>query len=222
MSYGVGAYVVASGLQKPVNQCSQIFFHQENGDIMPRPLPYLETPRLIIRIPEADETIALLDYRVRNREHLARFDPTPPPGFFERAFWTKQIEAGLKGFQDDRSCRLCLFPIEAKASIVGQVNLTEVVRGPLQACNLGYSLDYAREGTGLMSEALDAILRYAFDVLNLHRISANYIPHNERSGRLLKRLGFTPEGYARDYLRIDGRWQDHVLTSLTNPRWRPE
>ena len=56
---------------------------------------------------------------------------------------------------------------------------------------------------------------------HLHRISANYLPHNTRSAGVLKRLGFTVDGYARDYLRIDGRWQDHILTSLVDPDWTP-
>jgi ribosomal-protein-alanine N-acetyltransferase len=69
-----------------------------------------------------------------------------------------------------------------------------------------------------MHEALEAAIRYAFDELRLHRIMANYVPTNERSGRVLRRLGFVIEGYARDYLFIGGRFMDHVLTSLTNPK----
>lgn len=55
----------------------------------------------------------------------------------------------------------------------------------------------------------------------MHRIMANYMPHNQRSGALLARLGFEREGYAKDYLLIDGKWQDHVLTALTNKEWLP-
>jgi ribosomal-protein-alanine N-acetyltransferase len=68
-----------------------------------------------------------------------------------------------------------------------------------------------------MFEALQALVRYAFEDLKLHRIMANYMPANERSGRLLRRIGFVVEGYARDYLHLDGAWRDHILTSLTNP-----
>lgn len=50
---------------------------------------------------------------------------------------------------------------------------------------------------------------------------ANYMPHNQRSGNLLRRLGFVVEGYARDYLLINGRWEDHIQTSLINPNWKP-
>ncbi len=61
------------------------------------------------------------------------------------------------------------------------------------------------------------MIRYAFEDLRLHRIMANYVPHNQRSAHLLRRLGFVQEGYAKEYLKIAGRWQDHVLTALTNP-----
>jgi len=73
-----------------------------------------------------------------------------------------------------------------------------------------------------MHEGLKASLDYVFGDLNLHRVMANFMPHNLRSNAVLRRLGFTVEGYARDYLYIDGAWRDHVLTSLTNPNWRLE
>jgi len=71
-----------------------------------------------------------------------------------------------------------------------------------------------------MAEALSSAIRYCFDEMNLHRIMANYMPTNVRSAALLRKLGFAPEGYARDYLFLAGEWQDHVLTALTNDKWR--
>jgi ribosomal-protein-alanine N-acetyltransferase len=65
-----------------------------------------------------------------------------------------------------------------------------------------------------MYEALLKAIAFAFEHLKLHRIMANYMPRNERSGTLLRKLGFSPEGYARDYLKIAGKWEDHVLTAL--------
>jgi ribosomal-protein-alanine N-acetyltransferase len=88
-------------------------------------------------------------------------------------------------------------------------------------CNLGYGLAEKRQGEGIMREALELAIDYAFKHMNLHRLQANYMPHNRRSGGLLRRLGFTVEGYARDYLFLNGAWEDHVLTSLTNPAWLP-
>lgn len=73
-----------------------------------------------------------------------------------------------------------------------------------------------------MYEALQPALRYMQRQQRMHRIMANYMPHNQRSGNLLARLGFVREGYAKNYLLIDGKWQDHVLTALTNNDWTPQ
>jgi ribosomal-protein-alanine N-acetyltransferase len=111
-----------------------------------------------------------------------------------------------------------LFPERNLAGpVLGTVNFTQIFRGAFQACYLGYSLDHRLEGRGLMHEAVGAAIRHVFDVLKLHRIMVNYVPSNERSATLARRLGFVPEGIARDYLYIDGAWRDHVLTALTNP-----
>jgi ribosomal-protein-alanine N-acetyltransferase len=122
-------------------------------------------------------------------------------------------------FERGRSLKLVMFDInEPDGPVIGECNFTNFIRGPFQACFLGYKIDYRLEGRGLMREALTAAIAFTFDVLRLHRIMANYLPVNERSGRLLRRLGFVVEGYARDYLLIDGEWRDHVLTSLTNTK----
>ena len=85
------------------------------------------------------------------------------------------------------------------------------------ACNMGYSVAQTLQGQGLMLEVASASIRYMFDVQGLHRIMANHLPSNVRSERLLARLGFEREGYARAYLKIAGQWQDMVLNSLISP-----
>ena len=114
-----------------------------------------------------------------------------------------------------RQCRSSL-----ENQIIGFVNFNNIVRRVAQYCNIGYSLAADKQGQGFMEEALRHSIKYSFQVMNLHRVMANYMPHNVRSGNVLKRLGFTAEGFARDYLFINGRWEDHVLTSLTNDNWR--
>lgn len=116
--------------------------------------------------------------------------------------------------------RLFLFRRDEPERVIGTLNFSSILRGPAQYCNLGYGLDAEEEGKGYMSEILPQAIAYVFHDLHLHRIQANYMPHNQRSGALLKRLGFVIEGMARDYLCIDGTWRDHVLTSLTHPDWR--
>ncbi len=96
-----------------------------------------------------------------------------------------------------------------------------MVRGSFHACYLGYSIGQKWQGQGLMFEALTAAIRYMQRTQHIHRIMANYMPHNQRSGDLLARLGFEKEGYAKDYLLIDGEWRDHVLTALTTRKTGP-
>ena len=165
----------------------------------------------------------MLAYFEENREHLERWSPAASALFYTEQFWRERLAQARAEFRQDQSMKLVLFERQhPEGSVVGVCNFSNFVRGPFQACYLGYSLDHRFEGRGLMMEALKAATLYAFEHLCLHRIMANYIPTNERSGRLLERLGFVREGYARDYLLIDGRWQDHILTSLTNSRLKPE
>lgn len=81
---------------------------------------------------------------------------------------------------------------------------------------MGYDIDAAYEGKGLMPALCQHAIAHAFGPLKLHRIMANYMPHNNRSARLLKRLGFKIEGVAQNYLEINGRRENHVLTALTH------
>jgi ribosomal-protein-alanine N-acetyltransferase len=87
----------------------------------------------------------------------------------------------------------------------------------MQSCFLGYSLDEDHQSQGLMTEALKSLIDHIFNDWGLHRIQANYLPTNGPSARVLEKLGFEKEGVAKNYLRIDGQWQDHVLTARINP-----
>lgn len=188
-----------------------------------RDFPIIRTKRLLLTIPPAEAGARLLNYVEENREHLSRWSPPAPAGYYTEGFWRERLERVRKEFVQDQSLQLVIFERQrASEQVVGVCNFTNFVRGAFQACYLGYSIDYRYEGRGLMFEALGAAVRYVFDELRLHRIMANYVPTNERSGRLLRHLGFTVEGYARDYLFIAGQWRDHVLTSLTNTRLQPD
>ena len=83
--------------------------------------------------------------------------------------------------------------------------------------DIGIGEEFA--GKGLMSEAVGVLLPYFFDTLGLHRLQAAFLPHNQASRRVLEKNGFREEGYAENYLQIDGRWADHVLFAITRERW---
>ena len=98
--------------------------------------------------------------------------------------------------------------------VAGRINLNDVVRGPFQSASLGYWVNAGDNGRGLATAAVREIISLAFGELGLHRIQAGALPHNVRSQRVLARNGFIRIGLAPEYLRIAGRWQDHVLYQL--------
>lgn len=178
----------------------------------------LETARLRLVLPEPADAPRIIRYYEDNKEHLAPWETIRTDEFYTEAFWLGEIRQINEEFLAGDSLRLCVVDkFDRDAMIVGQCALRNIIRGAFQACYLGYSLHHETVGKGLMFEALNALIPYAFNDMGLHRIMANYIPTNERSGRLLRRLGFMVEGYARDYLFLAGKWQDHILTALVNP-----
>jgi ribosomal-protein-alanine N-acetyltransferase len=182
-----------------------------------RNLPVLETARLRLALPLLSDADALVAHLTRNHDRLRPWSPPEAPGARTREGARRRIESMQAEYRAQQGVRFWLrHKGEPTGGFVGAASLTNIVFGAFRACQLGYHLDGAAVGQGLMQEALEAIIRYAFDELRLHRIMANYLPTNERSGRLLRRLSFVVEGYARDYLFIGGAFQDHVLTSLTN------
>ncbi len=175
--------------------------------------------RLVVRIPEQRDAVAIAAYFSDNERHLAEFFPVSHE-LRSPAYWETRIEASRQEFLDGRSCKTYLFEPDDR-TVIGLANLGEFIRGPFQACYLGYSLAGAKQGQGFMHEALSLLIAFAFGELRLHRIMANYMPRNARSAAVLERLGFVKEGVAKRYLLINGVWEDHVMTSLTNDDWKP-
>ena len=209
-------------------------------------LPELRTERLTLRLARPGMQAAIARFLMQNFEgHLDRWSPPATTAFFTEAFWRDRLGAAVDEYAAGRAVRFVLQPKDAAidAEVLGTCNYTNIVRGPFLACHLGYQIARSHEGRGLMAEGLRAANAFIFERLRLrqghglmhealaaandfmftqrrlHRIMANYRPENYRSARLLQRLGFQREGLAPNYLFIDGAWRDHVLTSLTNPRF---
>lgn len=185
-------------------------------------LPNLTTERLVIRLAERKDRDTVLAYYRDNRDHLQPFNPKWPAEFLTKPFWDRQVDLNIEEFYADQSARMFVFLKNEPHVAIGNVSLGGIIRNAAQFCYLGYGIARDMQMRGIMSEAVEAVVQYGFDELNIHRIMANYVPTNERSGKLLRRLGFSVEGYARDYLYLDGVWKDHIMTSLSNPNWRPE
>ncbi len=189
---------------------------------MKQAFPKLKGARIILRLACLDDVRAIIRYYTENKVYLAPFEPLKSSGFYTEIYWYEEVQQALDEFNADRSLRLFVFEKENERAIIGSINFRNFIRAVFQSCTLGYSLAEASQGKGYMTEALTLAINYVFAELNMHRVMASYMPHNQRSGRLLKRLGFVVEGYARDYLMINGQWEDHILTSLINPNWKSD
>ena len=154
----------------------------------------------------------MCSFRRENKNHLEKWEPLRKPSFFTESFWQAQLRAQLRDFREGVSANFSILDKD-EVFIVGVCNYTNIVRGTFQSCQLGYAIAKQFEGQGLMEEALRTTNEFVFSQLGLHRIMAAYLPHNQRSGSLLGRLGFKREGFAEKYLKINGIWEDHVLTS---------
>jgi ribosomal-protein-alanine N-acetyltransferase len=179
-------------------------------------LPRLETSRLIIRMPKTEDAKAIAHYFFTNEKYFRPTDPVRNEKTLTEEYWIKRISEIHSSYFSDQSLNLFLFPKEKSEQVIGSIGYTHFMRGPFQACYLGYSMNFSHQGLGFMTEALRASNSFVFEKLKLHRIMANHMPRNERSAAVLKKLGFTIEGLAKDYVQIQGKWEDHVLTSLVS------
>jgi ribosomal-protein-alanine N-acetyltransferase len=184
-------------------------------------LPILTTQRLALFPVDPALARPMLAYQLKNSAHFAQWDPTPSTFYYSEQYWATRFKLRQRDWHEGRGASWVLTLPEQPDLIIGSVSLSNLVRGVLQVATLGYSIDADFQGQGLMREALQAVIEFAFGVLQLHRLQANYQPHNQRSGALLERLGFTIEGRAQQYLFLNGAWRDHVLTSLTNHDFNP-
>lgn len=174
----------------------------------------IRTERLLCRPLDESLIEPLRRYELENREHLRPWEPVRPSDYFDdeayRERWRKQIA------DRERTLRFVVTAPDAPSTVIAHIGYTNISPAPFLACHLGYSLAATAQGKGYMREALTATNAFMFSVRGLHRIMANYMPRNVRSGETLRALGFEIEGRARAYLQIAGVWEDHVLTALVS------
>jgi [ribosomal protein S5]-alanine N-acetyltransferase len=165
-----------------------------------------------IRPLARDDAAELAELLMRNRQFLAPFEPDRPSSFFTVAGQLARLaeleERRRNGSGD-------VYAILDGPHIAGTISLSNVVRGAFQSANVGYWVDEARNGRGLASRAVGAMVEEAFRRIGLHRLEAGTLPENVASQRVLEKNGFTRIGLAPLYLHIDGGWRDHVLYQRT-------
>ncbi|RLV57181.1 GNAT family N-acetyltransferase [Aeromicrobium phragmitis] len=163
---------------------------------------------VVLRVVEPADAAAMAAAAVRNREHLAPYEPERDPSHYTEEGQLDGIETALTAMAQGRRIPLVLAHGDG---IIGALNVNDIVRGAFDNGHVGYWTDAGFQGRGLMSAAVEHLAAYARNGLGLHRLQAAALPDNERSQRVLVRAGFERIGYAPEYLKIAGRWQDHIL-----------
>lgn len=178
---------------------------------------HYETQRLILRTMASDEAHLSLAYYRRNRTLLGPYDPTRDENFYTEDHHRRLLEAEQKEMDALRMIRLWLFlKDEPTADPIGNIAFTNIVRGAFLSTFLSYKSDLNHIRQGYMKEALSRGIQIIFNDYGLHRIEANIMPKNQASLQTVRSLGFTEEGIARKYLRINGIWEDHIHMVLLN------
>jgi [ribosomal protein S5]-alanine N-acetyltransferase len=163
-----------------------------------------------LRLPQSSDYAAWASLREQSRAFLTPWEPTWPADDLTRTAFRRRIRRYAEDQRNDIAYAFMVFR-EGDDALVGGLTLANIRRGVAQAGSIGYwvGAPYARQG--YMTAALRTLIPFGFGALRLHRLEAACIPTNAASIGLLEKTGFKREGYARQYLCINGIWQDHLL-----------
>ena len=184
------------------------------------PTPSMTGEGVLLRMPQVTDYSEWAALREQSRDFLTPWEPTWPADDLSRGAFRRRIRRYAEDLRTDQGYAFLIFR-SSDVMLVGGLTLANIRRGVAQAGSLGYWMGqpYARQGH--MTASVRALISFAFTTLRLHRLEAACIPTNAGSIRLLENTGFVREGYARDYLCINGLWQDHLLYGRLKDRQQP-
>jgi ribosomal-protein-alanine N-acetyltransferase len=183
-------------------------------------LPLVPGDRVFLRAPQMADFAEWAALREQSRAFLTPWEPVWPADDLTRTAFRRRLRRYAEDQRTDQAYPFFVFRKDDSA-LVGGLTLANVRRGVAQAGSVGYWMGAAYARQGYMTAAVRAFIPFAFETLRLHRIEAACIPANVASVRLLEKAGFRREGYARQYLCINGVWQDHLLYALLRDDPRP-
>lgn len=177
-----------------------------------------ETERLVLKVLDIDYAGQVLSYFIRNKKFLEEWEFAHPAIFYTLETQKQQLTKDLIDFQEKRSVRFWIFKKGdiSENRIIGTISFSNIIYGAFWSCFMGYKLDKDELNKGFITEALRKGIDIMFNEYKLHRIEANIMPKNVRSLRVVEKLGFYNEGLALKYLKINGKWEDHIHMVLRN------
>jgi len=182
----------------------------------------LTTARLVLRAPKTSDVAELRRLIRHNHVHLKPWNPAPPAGE-DPASITEVSKTILRQRREWKRGSGFVFMMalrEEPGHFIGKIALNGILRGAMYGAYLGYWMDVDHLDRGYVTEGIRAVLDFGFEQANLHRIQAAIMPKNERSLRVIEKLGFRKEGLAERYLQIAGKWEDHVIFAKTREEHR--
>jgi ribosomal-protein-alanine N-acetyltransferase len=174
------------------------------------PLPAINGEGVVLRAPQMADYAEWTALREASRNFLTPWEPTWPSDDLTRGAFRRRLKRYIEDLRTDQAYPFFIFRADDDV-LVGGLTLANIRRGVAQAGSLGYWIGAPFARRGYMNAAVQALLPFAFGAIRLHRLEAACIPTNTASMRLLEKTGFQREGYAREYLCINGTWQDHIL-----------
>lgn len=188
-----------------------------------KPKPPLDTrligPRVFLRMADPSDWTAWRVLRSDSRDFLTPWEPRWAENGLSYTFFCGLLRRYWRDWRQGKAYSFLIFKPDADGAdiLVGGITLNNIQRGIGQKGTLGYWIGKPFAHQGLMTEAATLLCDFAFNSLRLHRLEASCLPHNEPSKKLLRKLGFEEEGFAKSYLQINGKWEDHVLWGKTIP-----
>ena len=170
--------------------------------------------RVRLRRPMAGDFEAWATLRAESRAYLVPWEPSWAPDELSRDSYRRRLRRYAEAEREGAGHMFFIFA-DGEDKLIGGIQLSNIRQGvAVSSASMGYWMAQRHAGRGYMSDAVNAVVRHAFGRLGLHRVEAACLPSNAASRRVLAKCGFTAEGTARKYLRINGEWQDHLLFAI--------
>ncbi|BDU50167.1 GNAT family N-acetyltransferase [Haliovirga abyssi] len=169
----------------------------------------LKTKRLLLKTLDESYAEEVLEFYKKNIIFLKEWEPERNNDFYKIGVHKLNLRNDVLKNEKKELFRVWIFR-SGEEKILGTVALSNIIYGVFKSCHLGYKFDKDEVGKGYAIESVKKVIEYGFNELKLHRIEANIMPKNKRSLNLVKKLGFEEEGLAKNYLKINGEWEDHL------------
>ena len=177
--------------------------------------PVVKDEGVTLRPPRGSDYEAWAALRLLSHAYLQPWEPTWPEDDLTRSAFKRRLSIYGREMDAGNAWPFFIFA-DTDQALVGAITLSNIRRGVAEAGTLGYWIGRPYAGRGHATAAVSGLVAHAFDELKLHRVEAACVPTNHASRRVLEKAGFTLEGRARAYLKINGAWADHLLFGVVN------